>query len=275
MSTDNEMLDLIEQEIQKIIDSTGSFDQAFPANQLLLQLKEAWGRKDYLGIQLLANKEYKALAALIPSKTPKANEKNILATQRWISSFVDDLTPDNPIIMYANPKTRKSEASDLAKALSGSKKEELANFAAELIIEVQLKDAHNSLLRKETAHLKALFDESQAKRIQKGQKTSNSIRARFSENDAALEKIYKIALQNAVANGQDQPTFLQFTKLIRELKSKPAYIRKPRLTKEEKLLSGADLEYVIKEKTREDWSTSTVRNFYEERSGIKATTLKK
>jgi len=153
-------------------------------------------------------------------------------------------------------------------------KVQLSELAAHLLIELEITGARHSLTLNEVSHLRSLFIQSQEKRLQKGSRASSSIKKRFADNDAALMKIYKLASQEALKTGAGKPTFRQFTRMIDILKSKPTYIRKPKLSAEEKLLSKADLEYVMQEKAREDWATTTIRSFYEEQSGQKATTKK-
>ncbi len=269
-----EFIQMIDTEIQKIIDKDGVFDEAFPPNQYLLRLRNAWVTKDYDEIAKIANEGYMEVVGTISPTTTKAIEKNILASQQWISSFANALNATNPIIKYADPIERERYGKELSEMFHECTKAQLSELTAQLLIDIEIAGARHSLTLNEVSHLRSLFIQSQEKRIQKGQRTSASIKERFADNDASLNEIWIVALKNAKEKDQEIPTYIQFKRLINALKSKPKYIRKPKLTPEEKQLPAEDLAYVMKQKTREDWSETTLRDFYKAKTGKDATTKK-
>lgn len=68
--------------------------------------------------------------------------------------------------------------------------------------------------------------------------------------------------------------FRKFQRYLLKLYPRPAYIQEPRLTKEEKRLSPELQEEARELKRRTGWAPSRLTKFYEERTGVKATTKK-
>jgi CheY-like chemotaxis protein len=68
--------------------------------------------------------------------------------------------------------------------------------------------------------------------------------------------------------------FRKFQRYLLKVYPRPAYIQEPRLTKEEKRLSPELQEEVRELKRRTGWAPSRLSKFYEERTGVKATTKK-
>lgn len=270
-----EIIKMIDAEIEKIKKMEGKFDKTFPPNKYLLDLKKAWQQKDLDKVTLIANKAYKDAANLIPSKTSKANEKNILQSQKWISSFADMLSPDNPIIKYADPQERIRYGNELSILFSDCTHDQLASLASQLIIEREINLARQNLISTEAKHLRDLFLDSLYKRVEKGRKSSESIGQLHKEDRETLYKIYAAAKADAQVRGSDTPTFRQFQIKITASKLKPKIIKEVRLTPEEKRLKPEDRAYEEDRKKKErnnEWSKTWIRQIYEEFSAQKATT---
>jgi hypothetical protein len=91
--------------------------------------------------------------------------------------------------------------------------------------------------------------------------------------DSADEKRMQESLQATLKELSREPLPEDFPKFVRILKSKyplPLYVRKPRLTPEEKLLSKDDREMVLKLKFDPNWKESRLRKFWTAHTGLDA-----
>ena len=68
--------------------------------------------------------------------------------------------------------------------------------------------------------------------------------------------------------------FLQFIRLVEELHPTMPHPKKARLTKEEKKLPKIQQEEILKEKQSDKWKLPSLRKFFENETGLKATTKK-
>jgi len=68
--------------------------------------------------------------------------------------------------------------------------------------------------------------------------------------------------------------FLQFIRLVEELHPTMPHPKKARLTKEEKKLPKKQQEEILKEKQSDKWKLSSLRKFFQNETGLKATTKK-
>ena len=269
-----EIIQLINSEIKKIIEAEGIFDETFPPNKYLLDLKNAWEKNNLDEITLIVAKAYKETAKLIPKKTAKANEKNILQSQEWISSFADKLGPDSPILKYADPVVRGKYADELRALFKKCSQEQLATLVSDLMIEREIDLARHNLASSEAAYLRKMLFEIQDKRITKGQKASKSIEKLHAGDKKALNTLY----ENLQAELGQAPSFRRFLSKVRSLGIKPNYVKAPRLSPEERRLDERDKAYVINEKEKErngEFTEPNLRDFYEARAKQKATTKNK
>ena len=269
-----EIIKIINSEIKRIIDEEGKFDETFPPNTYLLDLKKAWEKNNLDEITLIADKAFKSVAQKISRKTTKANEKNILQSQQWISSFAEKLDHDNPIIKYADPIVRTKCGDELSALFKDCTHDQLSALVSQLIIEREIDLARNSLVSSEASHLRKILFEIQDKRITKGQKASKSIEKLHAGDKKALNTLY----ENLQAELGQPPSFRRFLSKVRSLGIKPNYVKAPRLSPEERRLDERDKAYVINEKEKErngEFTEPNLRDFYEEKSNQKATTKHK
>ena len=68
--------------------------------------------------------------------------------------------------------------------------------------------------------------------------------------------------------------FLQFIRVVEELHPTMPHPKKARLTKEEKKLPKIQQEEILKEKQSNKWKLPSLRKFFENETGLKATTKK-
>lgn len=242
------------------------------------KLKKAWGSQDPSEAELAATQvlqeSFIQSSQGIDPRTRKAIEKNKLQSSLWAQSFTDVSHPDRPINKYADSQARKNKEAEYVSALKNHNKKELLELIANLIVQNEIESDWQLVLYEESAFLRESFLQSLERRTAKGANTSASLSNRYKGNDAILSKIYEEALNDAQKKEQHIPTYRQFKRKVEELKLKPAFKKTPRLTREEKTYPQIDQDYLIAQKKSEAFAEATLRNFYESRTGQKATTKK-
>ena len=255
-------------------------DSEFKKSNLeyLLKMKTAWENEDGSGTlltatQVLQESFIKSSQGIDPH-TRKAVEKNKILSSLWAQSFTDISDSERPVNKYADPFARKTKEAEYVSALKKHSKKELLELIASLIVESEIESDWQLVLYNENAFLRESFLQSLERRTAKGANTSASLSTRYKGNDEILKKIYAEALLDAQNKEQLVPTYRQFKRKVEELKTKPAFKKIPRLTREEKTYPQMDQDYLLAEKKSEGFADATLRNFYESQTGKKATTQK-
>ena len=242
------------------------------------ELKKAWESQDPRKAQLAATQvlqeSFIKSSQGIDPHTRKAVEKNKILSSLWAQSFTDISDSERPVNKYADPFARKTKEAEYVSALKKHSKKELLELIASLIVESEIESDWQLVLYNENAFLRESFLQSLERRTAKGANTSPSLSTRYKGNDEILKKIYAKALLDAQNKEQLVPTYRQFKRKVEELKTKPAFKKIPRLTREEKTYPQMDQDYLLAEKKSEGFADATLRNFYESQTGKKATTQK-
>lgn len=273
-----EIVEELNDAIKIVNEIHGAFDGSHPEYGYLLKLRDIWESGDIEFINAEVTKFFHErstkLVEGIKENPTKAIEKNHLLQHEWSSSISNISDPNRPIKKYLNKSTRKKAVAEYAKQFKDCTKPQLLGMIADLLVQQEVDKDWNLIYIEEASYLRGKFLDGLEKRLAKGKNTSISLDERYKENDAALNKIYDLVLADVLQNGQERPTYRQFKSKVDQIKLKPAFIKTPRLTPDEKMSPPEDLDFVIKQKTREHFAPTTLRKFYEERSGQPATTKK-
>lgn len=273
-----EIVEELNDAIKIVNEIHGAFDDSHPEYGCLLKLRDIWESDDTEFINFEVTKFFHErstkLVEDIKENTTKAIEKNHLLHHEWSSSMSNISDPNRPIKKYQNKSIRKKAVDEYAKQFKDCTKPQLLGMIADLLVQQEIDSDWSLVDMKEASYLREKFLDSLEKRLTKGKNTSISLKDRYKENDDALNKIYDLVLADVLQNGKDIPTYRQFQLKVDQNKLKPAFIKTPRISPDEKMMLPEDLDFVIKQKTRDYFAPTTLRKFYEERSGQPATTKK-
>ena len=232
-----------------------------------------------VGSQKISIDEYRTLIAKFDKQIsdPARGKKRKDIKEKYVeqeSAFLKVLeplistTPELTAEINSLKKVKRTELSDLSKF---SKEELRARvFKAEIQTQISKRFMSNLILVME--HLLKASYEAREKRLKSVVNQSGGKDKKFKSNNSfLLECLNKVTEQGSLPVKPSD--FIKFRNLA--AKTKPPFIQRPRRSKQDRMMSEEIQRLDAEALARNEWSPSTLRNFFEKHTGVKPSSVRK
>ena len=183
--------------------------------------------------------------------------KPLLTTTPEMSAEIDSLK-----------KSKRKELSDLTKFT----KEELRARVFKAEIGVHISQSFISSLASAMSHLAKESYEVRKRRLGSVKNQKDGKDKKYRSNNSLLMECLKQITENGTKSAKTSD-FIKFRNLV--MKTKPPFIQNPRRSKQDQMMSEEIQKIDAEAVARNEWAPSTIRNYFEKHTKVKASSVRK
>jgi hypothetical protein len=207
----------------------------------------------------------------------QAGESGKAKLEKVIQKFEEFESLKNSFFKYfdkqASTEYAVEDISDRIRLYSAAPKKNLVEILSTTTYEYELMHHEIRYLSAAILFFIKNYSEVTVKEILNNARRQGVAKQRDSVNKQCLEHCLQI-LKERVRRALKETDYLQFERIVVDHYPTQPAPKKARLTPEEKKLSKDQQEEILKEKQSNKWKPSTLRKFYRDQTGLKASTKK-